>query len=531
MLTLEEALEILSRHGSDNAPSASELANARDAIAREIHKLKREKSSDLDALMTMRETYQAAAQAVTEAEELEAEAAKAVEDALGDIPDPDAGSGDELSAETAEDEQPTGAVLSVREALEKLGLRGGTSTAQVTEPEETDLAATKTTIHLDGNIVEDASWNDLGKAFSTASRRGMKAGRNSIVRVDTEFASERMLPGKIAENTSFIDNLVSPEAVTAAGGCCSLPTPIYENPVYSSLARPIRDALPTVGVQQRGSVSFFPAVCLPSEGAALWTCEQDAGVDPEDPGTWKQCFSVECDEEQRVVIDAIYSCLDVGNFQARFAPEQWEAYLRATAALQSRVAEVALFNKMVAGVQTTHTAESTGSLYVTLYNGVGRAAAAIRQDQRLDSVQLTMVLPDWVRQAVRADLRARRVRDVENVEVADALLIQAAANEGVRLVFSPDIVPLEPNGQEDGPLTDYPDTFQTVIFPDGYFSFLDGGTLDLGTEIRDHDLNRQNKLAAFAESFEGLLARGCNAKAVTFPVDICEDVPCPPVGS
>src|SRR5690606_33011810 len=156
----------------------------------------------------------------------------------------------------------------------------------------------------------------------TASRRGMKAGRNSVVRVDTEYATERMLPGKIADNTSFIDGFMSPEAVTAAGGCCSLPTPIYDNPVYASLNRPIRDALPSIGVQQRGSVSFFPAGCLPGEGAALWTCEDDEGVDPEDEETWKQCFSVECDEEQRVNIDAIYSCLDVGNFQARFAPEQ-----------------------------------------------------------------------------------------------------------------------------------------------------------------------------------------------------------------
>ena len=56
-------------------------------------------------------------------------------------------------------------------------------------------------------------------------------------------------------------------------------------------------------------------------------------------------------------------------------------------------------------------------------------------------------------------------------------------------------------------------------------SFADGTSL--GTEIRDHALNRQNKVAAFAESYEGILARGCNALGLDIPVEICDNVACP----
>ena len=73
----------------------------------------------------------------------------------------------------------------------------------------------------------------------------------------------------------------------------------------------------------------------------------------------------------------------------------------------------------------------------------------------------------------------------------------------------------------------FPLTLGSVLAPNGFFTFLDGGTLDLGTEIRDHNLNRQNKVAAFAESYEGILARGCNALGLDIPVEICDNVACP----
>lgn len=514
---MEKALEILARLGGDTPPELAELTAARDEISRELHRVK-DAGADLAALMTLRESYNLAATAVSEAEKAAADEQAKLEELLADVPNPDAPSVDADEADEAETAvtAAAGRVLSVREAVARLGLDRSPAD---------DLASVRHSVRLGAQERPDATWSDIGAAF-VESARSLRTGKEAVVQIRSEYSADRTLTGKKDENTRLIDSFVSPEAVTAAGGCCSLPTPIYDNPVLSSLGRPIRDSLPTVGVTSRGKVSFFPAICLPQSGADIWTCEQDEAVDENDPSTWKDCQEVDCPEADEAVVDGIYRCLTIGNFQSRYAPEQWEAVLRAVSAQQARAAEAALFAKMRAEVTSTHTGIATGDTYVNVLDTVSRAAALIRQDQRYADVELHLWIADWIRNAIREGYRAHGMNKGMEPELTEAALAQAFANEGIRVTYSLDIDDLEAF-QYDGALADYPATASAVLAPEGYFSFLDGGSFDLGTDIRDHDLNRQNKVAAFAESFEGLLARGCNAKALDIPVEVCATVPCP----
>lgn len=521
MLTLDEALAVIARLGSDDQPGLDDLTAARDAVARELHALRGRPNVDLEALMSLRDTYAVAAEAVTAAHAAANEAASQVEDLLADVPDPDATDEAPEATETTEPVAAGARVLSVREAVARLGL-APTRTEPRPDPVDT-LATTRTTVHLGGDEVPTATFDDLAREFSR-SARNQRTGRERVARIETTYSAERTLPGKIAENTRLVDSFVSPEAVAAAGGCCSLPTPIYENPVGGDLNRPIRASLPTIGAT-RGKVVFYPAICLPVDGVGNWDCEQDAAVDSADPDTWKTCAEVECDDEVTADVEAIYTCITVGNFQQRFNPELWAGHLRALSVMQTRVAEQTLWGKMMASVTSTHTGQQTGSVYVNLLDSVSLAAAAMRQTQRISSLRFNLWLPEWILSAARADLRARRVdSNADQIEVTDQMIRSAFANEGIDVIFSPDVDPIEPNGQPDGPLQQYPDEADAILAPNGYFSFLDGGTLDFGTEIRDHDLNRQNRLAAFAESFEGLMARGCAAKAIKIPVEVCGQV-------
>lgn len=534
-MDLQQALSILSRVGAGETLSLSELTQARDVIARQLHSLRGASSPDLDALTTMRESYfaaDAAVKAIAEAEQAHAEEIAA---ALADIPNPDE---EEMPEEDPEDDSEEedvpeekstrkGKMLSIQEAVARLGLSTQTASVAVKEPQK-DLSATSTRVILNGTPVKDASLFTLSEAFRDASSRSLKAGKERIARIETTFAEERTLSGKIGPDTQLIDSFVSPEAVVAAGGCCSLPEPIYTNPVAGATNRPIRDSLTTMGAS-RGKFTFFPAICLPVDGVGLWSCEDDEAVDESDPATWKTCANVDCDVHDEVGVDAIYTCVTIGNYQSRFAPEQWQGYLAALAVMNARQAEVNLFTKMRAEVTSTHTLEATGSTFANLVNGTALAAAAMRQDQRLGDIQLNLWLPEWVRTAVRLDLINRRVYGVaEDPNVADTMLANAFANEGIKAVYSQDLDSIIPvGGVVDGPLAALPNTAGMVLAPDGFFTFLDGGTMDLGTEIRDHDLNRQNKLAAFAESFEGLMARGCDARALDLPIENCDSVPCP----
>lgn len=536
-MDLQQALDILGRVGAGETLSLSELTQARDVIARQLHSLKGATNPDLDALTTLREAYFTADAAVKAAEEAEQAIASEVDQALADIPNPDDEEEDpeedpeEDSEEDPEDDTEKslsskpkkGKMLSVQEAVKRLGLTD-TSSTKVREPER-DLAQTKTRIILNGAEANDATIYTLAEAFRDATGRSLKSGKERIARIETTFAEERVLSGKIGPDTRLLDSFVSPEAVSAAGGCCSLPQPIYTNPVSGSTDRPIKSSLPTLGAT-RGKFTFYPAICLPVDGFGVWTCEDDEAVDEEDPETWKECAEVECDEAEEVGVDAVYSCVTIGNYQARFAPEQWQGYLSALAIQNARRGEVLLFSKMRAAVQATYTVDALGSIFANVVNGVSRAAAAIRQDQRLGDVTLDYWVSESLRTAVRLDLLNRRVHGVaEDPNVADTMLATAFSNEGIRVIYSPDLDNVTFGSGGANP--DFPLTFGSVLAPNGYFTFLDGGTLDLGTEIRDHNLNRQNKMAAFAESYEGLLARGCNALGLDIPVEVCDFVECP----
>lgn len=538
-MDLQQALSILGRVGAGETLSLTELSQARDVIARQLHSLRGNAAPDLEALTTMRASYFAADAAVQAALDIAANAAEEIAAALADIPNPDGEDpeGDpekesEVEGETDDGEKslatqtPKGKMLDIQEAVQRLGLNTRTVT-KVQEPAN-DLAATNTRVILNGTEFKDANLRNLSEAFRDSSSRSLKTGKERVARIETTFNEQRTLSGKINGDTQLLDSFVSPEAVTAAGGCCSLPEPIYTNPVSGSTARPIRDSLVTLGAS-RGKFSFFPAICVPVDGVGLWSCDDDEAVLDSDTSTWKTCAEVDCDVADEAAVEAIYSCVTIGNYQTRFAPEQWQGYLAALAVMQARTAEVALFTKMRAEVTSTHTLAALGSVFANVTAGVGLAAATMRQDQRLGDLQLNLWLPDWIRTAVRTDMIARRVYGVaEDPNVADTMLATAFANEGVKVTYSLDTDPIQGTTPlTDGPLKAFPLTAGAVLAPDGFFTFLDGGTLDLGTEIRDHSLNRQNKVAAFAESYEGLLARGCDARALNIPVEICDNAACP----
>ena len=542
-MDLQQALSILGRVGAGETLSLSELTQARDVIARHLHSLRGATNPDLDALTTMRESYFAAAAAVEAAQEAQQAAAADLDAALSDIPNPDEeaaegededpeedeDAGDEEDPE-AEDEKSLstktrrkGKMLSVQEAVSRLGLNNTSGTT--TKDRSDDLALTATRVILNGAEVKDPSLYSLAEAFKDASSRSLKTGKERVARIETAFAEERTLTGKIAQDTRMVDSWVSPEAVTAAGGCCSLAQPIYSNPVNGDTSRPIRDSLTTLGAT-RGKFTFYPAICVPVDGVGIWTCEDDEAVVDDDPDTWKVCAEVDCAEADEVGVDAIYSCVTIGNYQTRFAPEQWQGYLSALAISHARIAEVSLFTKMRANVIDTYTVDALGSMFANVVNGVSLAAAAMRADQRLGDVMFDYWVGESLLTAVRLDLINRRVFSsaVDDPNVADTMIRTAFANEGINVHYSQDLDPVAFDSGGTNPTL--PTTLGSVLAPNGYFTYLNGGTLDLGTEIRDHSLNRQNKVAAFAESYEGLMARGCQALGLDIPVEVCDDVPC-----
>lgn len=556
-MDLEALLAIIERIGTDNRPTIDELNTARTELARAIHTEARSETPDLEVLTTLRSAFSQAGEALAEAEAEAARIQAEVGEIIADIEDPDAelddedddaGNGEDEDQHDGDDESeqsraagdtaatdlpPPAAdaqpeqtpVAAAGRPARTLSLREAAARVRVRPPapaESTPGGVEGMSVYVLGQEVSsEPNIFEIAEAFSRFTRSPSK-GRTNIVTFESHMSEDQILPGETGANTRLLERLVGPEAVAAAGGCCSLPTPIRSQTVLSSTSQPIRDSLPTIGVQSTGAVTYFPAVCLPEDGAWVWLCSQDAEVDPEDPDTWKECTAIECPTAQTTVVDAIYRCLTIGEFQRRFATEQWVAILQATLALQARIAETYRWNQMLATVSTTHTAASTGSVFTTWASALQLAADTIRQDQRYTDVSLRHWMPEWLRGAIRTDLQNRRLVDVQDPTAVDNMIGTVAAAAGVNITYTIDTDPIETGPQTNGPLTPYPSTASTILAPEGYYSNLDGGGFNMGVEIRDLDLARQNAVGAFAEDFTGILARGCNAKRLNIPVDICD---------
>jgi hypothetical protein len=390
-----------------------------------------------------------------------------------------------------------------------------------------DLTRTETSFTLNGKDREELNLSDLGQAFADTARQ-KRGNKSTVLSIKTDLAPERQLTGDASANEQKMLSLFGANPfvpVTAGGGCCSIPTPIYDQPLIGSLDRPIRNSMDILQAS-RGAVQAYPPVCIPDEGADVWTCIQDAAVDPEDPDTWKSCTHIDCEDSDPVLVEAIYKCLTIGTFQQRFAPEQWQAFVFQTDKLLARLAEARLFGWLQASVTGYHDGFATGSTYANFIKTGVRAAAKIRQEQRLGDAQIVWYGPDWIYSAMVEDSLTRRLNNVDEPEIIRQRVTQVLANEGITYIGSPDVADMT-TVDYDGALAAYPSEAPTVMLPAGSAKVLDGGEKNLGVDFVDLDLARQNNVAAFAEEWEGLLVRNCQVLGLQVPIEDCDTIPCP----
>lgn len=538
---MDHLLELIARIGGDNPPTRTELEAARTELAGVIHAESTADDLELADLEAMTAAYATLDSAVQAAEAADAERQERIAELTASIPAVNQTAATE-TAETEteadqdddEDEEEQETAVSSESVAASLSQAAARFAARRTsrDTETAQDAATQPTlsVRVANRDIEPGSFSfaDLGQAARDAMR-SPSPGKNVLYSSRVEYPANWTLPGNPDGNTTVMRNAITHgTSVAAAGGCCSLATPIRDQPRQaSSTARPVRDNLVTVAAPN-GAVELFPAVCIPDGGVALWTCADDAAVTT-GVATWKDCETIECPTSARFNVDAIYRCFTVGNYQARFAPSQYAAVLEKAMALQARTAEVQLITAMVAASQTTaHTVTATGDAVSTLLQSIWTAAATIRQDQRYGNARLNVFLAEWWKDALRTSMIAHQSENGMFDPLDDAAITRAFNASNLNPVWSPDMDLIHAqNGQADGALDLYPQDATVIVAHPADFGFLDGGELDLGIEVRDHDLNRQNSVAAFAESYEGLVPMGCNSKSITIPAEICQNVPCP----
>lgn len=371
----------------------------------------------------------------------------------------------------------------------------------------------------------------LGKTFFSAIKassgfNGPAREKVKVVMAGSEnladlYDDSRILGDDPYANERKIKAVTSPAALAAAGGICAPPAVRYDIPVIGVDERPVwNEMLATYGVD-RGRVTTIniPVIEDMANAVSFWTNAND--ISPSDP-TVKPCLTVGCPDDSTGVIEAIVSCLKIGNFKMKYFGELIEAYIRIAAVNAARQVEV----RHLATISTGSTSVTVGELLGTTRDvlaGLARARAIIdsRHRVRKESMPLRFGAPDWLRDNMRVDI----LRQLPVGTLDETLVL---ADDHINRWFSalninPTWLLDGPAGQifaaqSDGAMLGWPGTATTWLYPEGTWLGLDGGTLDFGI-VRDSTLNGTNDFELFSESMQGVHYHGVESWEILF--DIC----------
>jgi hypothetical protein len=339
-----------------------------------------------------------------------------------------------------------------------------------------------------------------------------------VASFSTQYPESRFLGTDAEANSAKIDAVVGQQALVASGGHAAPVEVKYDIfGIGSTTVRPVRDSLPRFQAD-RGGIRFVTAPSFAAgtyaDAVGVWTAANDSAETPS-PSS-KTSLTVTAASELTAVTDAVTLQLQFGNLMTRAYPELIARHNELALVQHAREAEQNIVSKIAAG----GTAVTSGTLI-----GFGRdflvtvrkAAVAYRSRHRIaQTTQLKAIIPDWVYDAMAADLAIAMPGD-NTLAVGRSEIEGYLAQLNVSLVASPDMTVFGSQGATG--LLEFPDSFVWHLFAEGTFLFLDGGTLDLGI-IRDSSLVGTNDYKMFIETFEGVAKVGIESLAITQTVNV-----------
>lgn len=352
--------------------------------------------------------------------------------------------------------------------------------------------------------------------------------QHTIATIVASFPEDRVLHANDFEgNSKKVSDVVSAQAITAAGGLCAPVEVRYDIFGLGDRGRPVRDSL-AVFSADRGGIRFVtPPVLSDLDGAvSVWTLQDDIDAATDGaPDPVKPCIRVNCGAEVVVYTDAIPLCLTFGNLNTRAYPELVERHTELGMIWHDRFAETRLLTR-IGALSTAVSAASVLGAVRDFFTQLERAAAGYRNRHRMQpDAALRVMLPEWFKNALRSDLAMQLPGDggdnYENtLAIAEAKINAFFAVRQINVTWFLDGETGQIMGsQATGALNGFPSTLVWYLFSEGTFLFLDGGTLDLGL-VRDSTLNGTNDYKIFLETFEGVAKIGIESLRISTTLEI-----------
>jgi hypothetical protein len=367
--------------------------------------------------------------------------------------------------------------------------------------------------------------------------------RYRVATVRSEYPEDRMLTASADTNMELVRNAVADargmhalqrsgdgqHALVAAGLCAPLEN-LYDIRVVGSTGRPVRDALVRFGAE-RGGIQYRPAMSGVTQtgGIGFW----DEDDDTADPLVPKTCVEIACPGLVTAQVQAIYKCLTFSNMSTRFDPEYMQAVIDSQDIAHDRIAENTLLTQLIAGSKAVYSEQLLGATRDILAT-LDKMIAYYRNVHRLaDEVPLRWIAPLWALYLMRADMTRQMVGDgLQVLALTDQEIVSWFRARNVNPTFHLDgIDPADLTVPEpdvpvpaqfytllaaNSPVPDFPSALSTLLFAEGDWLWLDGGTLDVGV-VRDSTLVGQNRFQMFSEGFEFAAFRGIESIHLIIP--------------
>lgn len=300
-------------------------------------------------------------------------------------------------------------------------------------------------------------------------------------------------------------------SLTAAGGWCAPSETVYD--LCSIESTDGLWDLPEVQVS-RGGLNFTKGPSFEDFYAYAVTAFQTEAQ--AEAATVKVCIPVECPEFEDVRLDAAYVCISAGILTNAAYPELIRRYIEGTLIAQRH----AVSAKMIAAAEAiTGAAIAIPDVWanaLSVLHALELVAEGERERFRMArAATLEVLLPFWVRPALRADLANRT--GVDLINVTDAMLDSFFTNRGLRVQW---LYNYQPLSVTPGVATDYPNTLEMIMYPAGTFVMLTDDVIRLDAVYDSTGLSTNTYTALFAE--EGIaLANVCHDPrrlSITFSV-------------
>lgn len=292
-------------------------------------------------------------------------------------------------------------------------------------------------------------------------------------------------------------------ALTAAGWCAPSET-VYDLTQDATTEGML--SLPEVGIR-RGGIRFAMSPSFADFYANPGFIQTEAQAIA---NTVKPCVTVDCPSFEEVRLDAEGLCIKVPILTNVGYPEYVRTFVDGTLVAHQHWINANVIGRLVTAAGAARVITGLGATVTDTLEGLELLADQTRQKYRLSMNRtLEVVVPFWVRGAMRADLSRRQGLDIA---ATDAEIASRFRARKMNVQFVYDWQPLDETAEV------YPATFNALMYPAGTFVKGTADVINLSTVYDAASLATNVYTGLFTE--QGLLVaqRKFHADLLTLPI-------------